>query len=185
MSRIGKQPVNIPEDVQVSIDSGKIKVKGNKGELFQQIPKKVSVEEKDKQIVIKPKKENDEAKSAWGLIRSLIFNMIKGVTEGFQKELEIKGIGYKAALKGDTLELKVGLSHPVEMEIPEGLDAEVKDETQIKVSGVDKQKVGQFAAKIRSKRPPEPYKGKGIRYKGENVRRKEGKKAVGSKGPGV
>jgi len=177
MSHIGKKPIEIPQGVEVKIDKGRVTIKGPKGELYHDIPKEISVEEKEGKLIVAPGVENKRGKSFWGLTRTLLANNIKGVTEGFEKKLEIRGIGYKAALQGKELQLDVGFSHQVKMKIPENIEVLV-EKNVITVSGINKQEVGELAAKIRKIKPPEPYKGKGIRYLGEKVRRKEGKKAV-------
>jgi len=178
MSRIGKQPIIVPKDVEVRIDKGRVITKGPKGELSQIIPFQLEVVLKDKELTIVPQKKRKETPALWGLFRSLIFNMIKGTTEGFEKKLEIEGVGYRVSLQGNKLILNLGFSHPIEVEAPEGIEFKV-DKNIITVSGADKQLVGQIAAEIRMKRKPEPYKGKGIRYVGEVIRRKAGKKVVG------
>ncbi len=181
MSRIGKQPVVLPSGVTVSIAGQTLKVKGPKGELSLVIHPKVTVVQNDQSVVVSVKNETVKTERAlWGLFRSLINNMVAGVTTGFTKVLEINGVGYKAAVTGRKLVLNLGYSHPIEMEIPEGLDAKV-EKNVITITGIDRQLVGQFAAVIRGKREPEPYKGKGIKYSDETIRRKAGKvvKAVG------
>jgi large subunit ribosomal protein L6 len=181
MSRIGKKPVAIPAGVTIDIQNGNIKVKGPKGELSQTIHPKVLVEQKDSEIIVSVKKPDEKSQRAlWGLFRALINNMVAGVTTGFTKILEINGVGYKAAMSGRKLVLNLGYSHPIEMEVPEGLEAKV-EKNVITITGVDRQAVGQFAAVVRGKREPEPYKGKGIKYNDETIRRKAGKvvKAVG------
>lgn len=178
MSRIGKKPILIPEGVKVEIKDKEVIAKGPKGELTQQIPEEILIEIKDKQILVSQKSKTKKSSAFWGLTRAILQNNVKGVAEGFEKKLEIQGIGFRASVdKEKKLKLEVGFSHPVEMEIPVGLDVLV-EKNIITISGFDKQKIGEFAAKIRRVRPPEPYKGKGIRYLGEKVRRKEGKKAV-------
>lgn len=175
MSRIGKQPVNIPENVQVKIDSGVISVEGPKGKLSQNLVPDVFVEIQDSKILVSisnPKDKDQRAK--WGLQRSLINNMVIGVTNAFEKKLEINGVGYKASIQGKKLTILAGYSHPVDFELPEGIDGLV-EKNIITINGIDKQLVGTVADKIRKIRKPEPYKGKGIRYFGEVVRRKEGK----------
>jgi len=178
MSRIGRKPINIPKEVKVEINNDLISIQGPKGVLTQRIPERISLELKDNQLFVKRKSDDKLSKSLHGLTRSLIFNMVKGVTEGYSKELEIVGMGYRAELKGNHLVLYLGFSHPVNFPIPTGIKIEVPKPTQIKVSGIDKQLVGQTAAKIRDIYPPEPYKGKGIRYLGEVVRKKVGKAAA-------
>jgi len=179
MSRIGKQPIKVPEGVEVKIDGDFIVVKGAKGELKNQVRPEIKVELNDKEIILKPQKNNNQTQALWGTYRSLIANMIQGVTMGFEKVLEIEGVGYRANLEGKDLVLNLGYSHPIRINAPEGIAFEIEKNT-IKVSGADKQLVGQTTAEIREKRKPEPYKGKGIRYRGEIVRRKAGKKAVGT-----
>jgi large subunit ribosomal protein L6 len=179
MSRIGKQPIAIPDNVEVKIDKGEIKLKGPKGELTQAIPDEIEVTIKEKEIVVALKKKTKNSPALWGLLRTLIFNMIQGVTEGYEKQLEIEGVGYRATLQGNKLVLNIGFSHPVEIEAPAGIEFKV-ERNLITVSGIDKQLVGQVAAEIRSKRKPEPYKGKGIHYVGEVIRRKAGKKTAGT-----
>ena len=181
MSKIGKQPIDIPEGVEVDIKDRQILIKGPKGELKRQIAEEVRVEIKDSQLIVSPIVENKKANALWGLTRALLFNMVRGVTEGFEKVLEIEGVGYRAALEGNKLILSLGFSHPVEVETPEGISFAV-DKNKIKVSGIDKELVGRVAANIRALKKPEPYKGKGIRYEGEVIRRKAGKKAVAAAG---
>lgn len=179
MSRIGKQPINIPENVEVKLEDNKIIVKGPKGTLEQELRKEVEVEIKDDFIKLTPvqKTKSSITPALWGLYRALIANMVKGVLVGFEKKLEIIGIGYKVALQGEDIVLKLGFSHPVNLKVPSGIEINI-EKNIITVSGIDKQLVGQFAADIRAKKPPEPYKGKGIRYVDEVVRRKPGKKAA-------
>ena len=177
MSRIGRQPIPVPTGVNVAIDPGRIMVNGPLGELTQQLPIRMKVEKSDETIVVTRPTERGEDRALHGLTRTLIANMVEGVTKGFEKRLEIQGVGYRAALKGTDLELQVGYSHPVTIKPRTGISFEVPAPTQIVVKGTDKQQVGQTAAEIRKVRPPEPYKGKGIRYDGEFVRRKVGKRA--------
>ncbi len=177
MSRIGRKPVAVPEAVTVDIAPGNIAVKGPKGELSQTYSQDMAVAQEDGTIVVSRPTDRGEHRALHGLTRSLIANMVEGVTDGFEKRLEIQGVGYRAALKGKNLELALGYSHPVSIEAPEGIDFEVPQPTEIIVRGIDKQLVGQVAADIRKRRPPEPYKGKGIRYKDEQVLRKVGKRA--------
>lgn len=177
MSRIGKKPILIPEGVEVRVDDGKVMVKGPKGELFQKIRPEIGIEVRDNKILVSPQAETKQTKAFFGVTRALIANIIRGVTEGYEKKLEVIGVGYRALLEGEDLILQVGFSHPVKMKIPSGLKVSL-ERNIITVSGIDKQLVGQFTAKIRKVRPPEPYKGKGIRYVGEVVRKKVGKKAV-------
>ena len=177
MSRIGKKPIEIPEGVEVKIDSNEVTIKGPKGELSQEIRPEIKVEVKDKEVLVSLQRQTKQSKALWGTSRSLLANMVKGVVEGCQKQLQLEGVGYRAKVEGDKLILQVGFSHPVEFLKPEGIDFSV-EKNIITIIGIDKEKVGQTSAKIRRIRPPEPYKGKGIRYVGEVVRRKEGKKAV-------
>lgn len=177
MSRIGKQPIPVPSSVNVSLSPGRVQVIGPLGELSQSIPQRMAVEREDDTIVVRRPTERGEDRALHGLTRSLIANMVEGVTKGFERRLEIQGVGYRAALRGSSLELSVGYSHTVVKDAPAGITFEVPVPTQIVVKGVDKQQVGQIAAEIRRVRPPEPYKGKGIRYEGEYVRRKVGKRA--------
>ncbi len=175
MSRIGKLPVAIPAGVEVSVNENVVCVKGPKGELSQEISPLLSVAIEGAEVQVTRANDEREARSQHGLARTLIANMVIGVTEGYTKTLELVGVGYRAAVKGAKLELSLGYSHPVIVETPEGITFECPDPTHIKVSGISKQLVGQVAADIRKWRKPEPYKGKGIRYQGEVVRRKEGK----------
>jgi len=177
MSRIGKDPIPVPAGVSVSLSPGRVMVNGPLGELTQSVPTRISVEQSDGELLVKRPTERGEDRALHGLTRSLVSNMVEGVTKGFEKTLEIQGIGYRASLRGTTLELNVGFSHAVTVEPPLGISFEVPQPTQIIVKGIDKQKVGQIASEIRRVRPPEPYKGKGIRYQGEYVRRKLGKRA--------
>ena len=184
MSRIGRRKINIPQGVEVKEDKDSLKIKGKLGELDIKLHNHVKVAVKDGSINVSVKDpENKEDRALWGLHNALISNMIEGVENGFEKELEIIGVGYKAELQNKKLILQLGFSHPVEMEIPAGLEVAAEKEI-LKISGIDKQKVGAFAAKIRSLRKPEPYKGKGIRYKDEHVRRKAGKQAKAEEGGG-
>jgi len=177
MSRIGKQPIPLPSDVAVAISPGRVQVNGPGGELSQQVPLRMKIEKQDDTIVVTRPSDRGPDRSLHGLTRSLIANMVEGVTKGFEKRLEIQGVGYRAALRGTDLELAVGFSHPVVIAPRAGISFEVPTPTEIIVKGIDKQMVGQTAAEIRKVRPPEPYKGKGIRYQGEYVRRKVGKRA--------
>jgi large subunit ribosomal protein L6 len=178
VSRIGKRPIEVPAGVIVSLDPGRVTVSGPKGELRQEIPKRMQIAQDDAgTITVTRPTERGEDRALHGLTRTLIANMVQGVTEGFEKKLEIQGVGYRATLAGDNLELQVGYSHSVRITPREGVSFEVPVPTQVVVRGIDKQVVGQTAAEIRKVRPPEPYKGKGIRYEGEFVRRKVGKRA--------
>ena len=177
MSRIGRQPIEIPSTVAVALSPGRVQVNGPLGELSQQVPLRMQVEQGDGEIRVTRPTERGPDRALHGLTRSLIANMVEGVTKGFEKHLEIQGVGYRASLRGTDLELNVGYSHSVVMEAPAGISFEVPVPTQVVVKGIDKQAVGQVAAEIRRVRPPEPYKGKGIRYRDEVVRRKVGKRA--------
>ena len=176
-ARIGRQPIPVPAGVSIAIDPGRVMVNGPLGELSQQVPLRMTVERRDEELVVTRPTDRGDDRALHGLTRSLIANMVEGVTKGFEKKLEIQGVGYRAALRGTSLELNVGYSHPVVIDAPQGITFEVPVPTQISVKGVDKQQVGEIAAEIRKMRPPEPYKGKGIRYEGEYVRRKVGKRA--------
>jgi large subunit ribosomal protein L6 len=178
MSRVGKIPVEIPEEVKVKIEGKTIKVSGPKGELEREIPREVSVSSRDDEVIVEPKSKSKLARSLYGTMRAHIKNMIKGVKEGWTKELEMVGTGYRASVSGNKLVLTIGFSHPVEIEAPEGISFNV-EKTNITIEGIDIEKVGEMAAKIRDVRPPEPYKGKGIKYKDEVVSRKPGKAAKG------
>jgi large subunit ribosomal protein L6 len=177
MSRIGRRPIEVPASVNVALSPGRVQVNGPLGELSQQVPARMRIEQADGQLVVSRPTERGEDRALHGLTRTLIANMVEGVTKGFEKRLEIQGVGYRATLRGTALELNVGFSHPVVLEPRQGISFEVPAPTQVVVKGVDKQQVGQTAAEVRAVRPPEPYKGKGIRYEGEYVRRKVGKRA--------
>jgi large subunit ribosomal protein L6 len=177
MSRIGKQPISVPDGVEVSVETELVTVKGPKGELRERVSREMDVRQEDGQILVARPTDRGEHRALHGLTRSLIANMVEGVTEGFEKRLEIQGVGYRAQLRGKAIELSVGYSHTVPVEAPEGIEFEVPQPTQIVVRGISKQEVGEIAARIRKVRPPEPYKGKGIRYQGEYVQRKVGKRA--------
>jgi large subunit ribosomal protein L6 len=177
MSRIGKQPIPVPSGVTVSIERELVRVNGPKGELTERIPRDITVEQQDDQLLVKRPTERGEHRALHGLTRSLVANMVQGVTEGYQKVLEIQGVGYRAQKRGSDLELALGFSHPVGVKAPEGIEFDVPSPTRIVVRGISKQLVGEVAANIRKQRPPEPYKGKGIRYEGEYVARKVGKRA--------
>ena len=177
MSRIGKQPIEVPDGVNVAVDPGRVTVNGPLGELTQNVPVRITIEKEDGLLLVKRPTDRGDDRALHGLTRSLVANMVEGVTKGFEKRLEIQGVGYRAALRGTALELNVGYSHVVVIEAPAGITFEVPVQTEILVKGIDKQAVGEIAAEIRDVRPPEPYKGKGIRYQGEYVRRKVGKRA--------
>ncbi len=176
MSRIGKKPVDVPSGVTVTIDGQTVKAKGPKGELQTQLVDLVTVSLEDNQVSVKPIDQSKPARSAWGMSRTLVSNLITGVAEGFTRKLEINGVGYRAAVQGQGLQLNLGYSHDVVYPIPQGIDIKTPKPTEIEITGIDKQRVGQVAAEIRAWRPPEPYKGKGIKYAGETIFRKEGKK---------
>jgi large subunit ribosomal protein L6 len=175
MSRIGKQPVPIPDKVKITVSGGKVLVEGPKGKVEKTFAPVVKVTVADKQVTFAPVDETRFAKAMYGTARSIVAGMVKGVTEGYSKDLEIQGVGFKANLKGKQLDLALGYSHPILMDIPDGIKITVTDQTKVKVEGADKQLVGAVTAEIRGYYPPEPYKGKGVRIVGERVRRKEGK----------
>ena len=177
MSRIGKKPIELPAGVSVSIDPCRVMVNGPLGELTQQVPQRMTIEQGDGELTVTRPTERGDDRALHGLTRSLVANMVEGVTKGFERKLEIQGVGYRAALRGTSLELSVGFSHSVVIEPRQGISFEVPTPTEVIVKGIDKQQVGQTAAEVRRVRPPEPYKGKGIRYEGEYVRRKVGKRA--------
>jgi large subunit ribosomal protein L6 len=177
MSRIGRKPISLPAGVMVSISPGRVMVNGPLGELSQTVPQRITVEHQDDELVVTRPTDRGPDRALHGLTRTLVANMVEGVTKGFEKRLEIQGVGYRAQLRGTDLELAVGYSHPVAYQAPAGISFDVPQPTVVIVKGIDKQRVGQVAAEIRSVRPPEPYKGKGIRYSGEYVRRKVGKRA--------
>ena len=181
MSRIGREPIVIPAGVDVTVDGSTVTVKGPKGELSRTVHPNMTVEKKDGQIIVTRPNDNKENRSLHGLTRSLIANMVTGVEKGFSKELEINGIGYRAEKKGKDLVMTIGYSHQVIMPEIDGITIDVPAPNKIIISGPDKQKVGQFASEVREKRPPEPYKGKGIKYASEHIRRKEGKAGKGGK----
>jgi large subunit ribosomal protein L6 len=177
MSRIGKQPIPLPDGVEVTIEPELVRVKGPKGELQERVARDIDVKQEDGQIVVTRPSDRGEHRALHGLTRSLIANMVEGVTNGYEKRLQIQGVGYRAQLQGQKLVMSLGYSHQVEMQAPEGIEFEVPQPTQVVVRGFSKQMVGEVAANVRKKRPPEPYKGKGIRYEGEYVARKVGKRA--------
>ncbi|WP_027005636.1 50S ribosomal protein L6 [Conexibacter woesei] len=177
MSRIGRKPIEVPAGVTVAIEPESVRVNGPKGELVERIHRDITVEQNENIITVTRPTDRGEHRAMHGLYRSLVANMVVGVTDGYQKTLEIQGVGYRAALKGRDLELALGYSHPVSIKAPDGIDFEVPVPTRVIVKGIDKQLVGEIAANIRKQRPPEPYKGKGIRYEGEYVARKVGKRA--------
>jgi large subunit ribosomal protein L6 len=177
MSRIGRKPIQIPEGVDVDVAPGTVTVKGPKGELNQHVSGDMKVAIEDGTVTVQRPTDRGEHRALHGLTRSLIANMVEGVTDGFERRLEIQGVGYRAQLKGKALEMSLGYSHPVTIPAPEGIEFEVPQPTEVIVRGIDKQLVGEIAARVRKSRPPEPYKGKGVRYAGEHVARKVGKRA--------
>lgn len=177
MSKIGKKPIDIPEGVEVKFDQGVLYTKGPKGELSLEISSQTKLEITDKEIVVKKGRASKEASAFWGLTRSLVSNIITGVKDGYEKKLELQGVGFRMSIQGKKIVMALGFSHPVEMEVPDGLTANIEDNNVLSISGIDKQKVGQFAANVRELKKVEPYKGKGFRYAGEKVIRKVGKKA--------
>jgi large subunit ribosomal protein L6 len=177
MSRIGRKPIPVPAGVTVSIEPELVRVNGPKGELSERIHRDISVEQNDAELLVTRPTDRGEHRALHGLTRSLVANMVEGVTNGYTKTLEIQGVGYRATLKGKDLELALGYSHPVSIKAPDGIEFEVPQPTRVIVKGISKQVVGEIAANIRKQRPPEPYKGKGIRYEGEYVARKVGKRA--------
>jgi len=182
MSRIGRRPIDLPSGVEIKVDGNRVVAKGSKGELEQAFPDEVSFSVAEDNVVVDRVNDERRSRAMHGLARALLSNMITGVSEGYTKELELHGVGYRAALKGQTIELSVGFSHVVNVDAPEGISFEVPEVTRIIVSGIDKQQVGQVSANIRKIRPPEPYKGKGIRYAGERIVRKAGKAGVAAAG---
>ena len=177
MSRIGRKPIEIPEGVEIDVKPGAVSVKGPKGELDQSVDRDMKVAIDDGTLTVARPTDRGEHRALHGLTRSLIANMVEGVTDGFERRLEIQGVGYRANLRGKNLEMSLGYSHPVSIEAPVGIEFEVPQPTEVVVRGIDKQLVGETAARIRKSRPPEPYKGKGVRYQGEHVARKVGKRA--------
>jgi large subunit ribosomal protein L6 len=177
MSRIGRKPIPVPSGVTVSISPQEVRVNGPRGELSERIPRDITVAQEGEELVVRRPTDRGEHRALHGLTRSLVANMVEGVTSGYQKVLEIQGVGYRAQLRGRDLELALGFSHPVPIKAPQGIEFEVPQPTRVVVKGISKQLVGETAANIRKKRPPEPYKGKGIRYEGEHVARKVGKRA--------
>ena len=176
MSRIGKKPVSIPSGVTITVDGQTVTVKGPKGQLAWTVAEEVAVSQADGELTLAPREDNQRGRAMWGLSRTLVGNMVEGVTKGYEQTLELVGVGYRAAMKGDALSMQLGFSHDVDIKPPAGVTFATPRQTEIKISGIDKQVVGEIAAQIRRIRPPEPYKGKGVRYAGEKVRRKEGKK---------
>jgi large subunit ribosomal protein L6 len=177
MSRIGRKPIPVPSSVTVSIEPEIVRVAGPRGELSERVPRAITVTHQDGELVVTRPTDRGEHRALHGLTRSLVANMVEGVTNGYAKTLEIQGVGYRAQLRGRDLELALGFSHPVTVKAPDGIEFEVPQPTRVVVKGISKQAVGEVAANIRKRRPPEPYKGKGIRYEGEFVARKVGKRA--------
>jgi large subunit ribosomal protein L6 len=178
MSRVGKLPISIPDGVKVEVKENVVKVEGPKGTIEQEFMPQIDIKVEDGEVVVERKEETKQARSYHGLYRQLVQNMVTGVSKGFQKVLLVNGVGYRAEVSGDTLHLNLGFSNPIEYVIPEGITITVEGQNKVFVSGIDKQKVGQASSEIRSLRPPEPYKGKGVRYVGEHIERKAGKTAA-------
>ncbi len=176
MSRIGKKTIAVPQGVTVTIEGQTVSVKGPKGQLSWTVVEEINVAQENGELTLTPRDESTRARSMWGLARTLVNNMVVGVTQGYEQSLELVGVGYRAAMKGNALSMQLGFSHDVDIPPPAGITFVVPKQTEVKISGIDKQLVGETAARIRKLRPPEPYKGKGVRYAGEKVRRKEGKK---------
>ena len=177
MSRIGKKPVGIPKGVEVSLNGQNMSVKGPKGELAVTLSENVTAIHDDNGVTLAPANKSQTARSFWGLSRALVQNLMIGVSEGFTRKLQLQGVGYRASMQGKTLKLSLGFSHDVDFPVPEGISVDCPSQTEIVITGIDKQKVGQVASEIRSYRPPEPYKGKGVKFVGEQIRRKAGKSA--------
>jgi len=180
MSRIGSMPIPLPAGVEVTLGGGAATVKGKLGSLVQPLPAEIEVAQEESRLLVRRRGNDKRSRALHGLIRALLSNHVRGVSEGYRKELEIHGVSYQASASGNTLSLKVGFANEIALVVPEGVKVELPNPTLVVVTGVDKQKVGQFAAEIRAARPPEPYKGKGIRYRGEHIHRKQGKSFVGS-----
>jgi large subunit ribosomal protein L6 len=176
MSRIGKKPIAIPSGVTLTISGQTVTVKGPKGQLAWTVADEIEVKQEGAEVTLTPRQDTQRARGMWGLSRTLVANMVEGVTKGYEETLELVGVGYRAAMKGQALSMQLGFSHDVDIKPPAGITFATPKQTEIKISGIDKQVVGELAARIRRIRPPEPYKGKGVRYSGEKVRRKEGKK---------
>jgi|SRR5579872_3330146 len=176
MSRIGKKAIAIPSGVTVTLDGQTVTVKGPKGQLAWTVSEEIEITQENGQLSVAPRNESQRARGLWGLSRTLLDNMVTGVTKGYEEVLELVGVGYRAALKGQALSMQLGFSHDVDIAPPQGITFAVPKQTEVRIAGIDKQLVGEVAARIRRIRPPEPYKGKGVRYAGETVRRKEGKK---------
>ncbi|EHI49384.1 ribosomal protein L6, bacterial type [SAR116 cluster alpha proteobacterium HIMB100] len=176
MSRVGNSPIKLPDGVNLTTEGARLVAKGSKGELAMALPSNVDVAVSDGVVTVSPREKTIQGRSIWGTVRANINNMVVGVSTGFTRNLEINGVGYRAAMQGNKLQLSLGYSHPVEMDIPAGLTVKVENNTKIEITGADKQLLGQFASEVRAKRPPEPFKGKGVKYAEEHIVRKEGKK---------
>ncbi len=176
MSRIGKKSIAIPSGVNVTLDGQTVTVKGPKGQLAWTVSEEIEVKQEGAELTLTPRNDTQRARGMWGLSRTLVANMVEGVTKGYEEVLELVGVGYRAAMKGQALSMQLGFSHDVDIPAPQGITFAVPKQTEVRIAGIDKQLVGEIAARIRRIRPPEPYKGKGVRYAGEKVRRKEGKK---------
>ena len=176
MSRIGKKSIAIPSGVNVTLDGQTVTVKGPKGQLAWTVSEEIEIKQDGAELQLTPRNDSQRARGMWGLSRTLVANMVEGVTKGYEEVLELVGVGYRAAMKGQALSMQLGFSHDVDIPAPAGITFAVPKQTEVRIAGIDKQLVGEIAARIRRIRPPEPYKGKGVRYAGENVRRKEGKK---------
>ena len=176
MSRVGNSPIKLPDGVNLTTEGTRLVAKGSKGELAMAVPSNVDVAVNDGVVTVSPREKTIQGRSIWGTVRANINNMVVGVSTGFTRNLEINGVGYRAAMQGNKLQLSLGYSHPVEMDIPAGLTVKVENNTKIEITGADKQLLGQFASEVRAKRPPEPFKGKGVKYAEEHIVRKEGKK---------
>ena len=176
MSRVGNSPIKLPDGVNLTTEGARLVAKGSKGELAMALPSNVDVAVNDGVVTVIPREKNIQGRSIWGTVRANINNMVVGVSTGFTRNLEINGVGYRAAMQGNKLQLNLGYSHPVEIDIPAGLTVKVENNTKIEITGADKQLLGQFASEVRAKRPPEPFKGKGVKYAEEHIVRKEGKK---------
>ncbi len=178
MSRVGRQPISIPSEVQVTLEANHIFIKGSKGQMEWDIPEPITVKQENDEILVERPNDERQNKALHGTSRALIANMVTGVSQGFERKLEINGVGYRANAEGSILNLELGYSHPIKYKLPDGITAEVEKNVNITLRGIDKQVLGEAAAKVRSFRPPEPYKGKGVKYEGEHIRRKVGKKNV-------
>jgi large subunit ribosomal protein L6 len=176
MSRIGKKSIAIPSGVNVTLDGQTVTVKGPKGQLAWTVSEEIEIKQEGAELTLTPRNDSQRARGMWGLSRTLVANMVEGVTKGYEEVLELVGVGYRAAMKGQALSMQLGFSHDVDIPAPAGITFAVPKQTEVRIAGIDKQLVGEIAARIRRIRPPEPYKGKGVRYAGEKVRRKEGKK---------